>query len=142
MEKEFVVEHLSELPDVASKILDCFEDKKVVAFKGEMGVGKTTLIKELCKKLGVAELTQSPTFSVVNEYLSTNNQRIYHFDFYRIENEEEAYDLGYEDYFYSGDFCFIEWPERIPGILPEDMVLVYLELDAQMNRKISVRTDC
>jgi tRNA threonylcarbamoyladenosine biosynthesis protein TsaE len=103
-----------------------------------MGVGKTTLIKVLCKQLGVEESTNSPTFSIVNEYLSTSQKSIYHFDFYRIEKEEEVFDMGYEDYFYSGNFCFIEWPEKIPNLLPEEVVKVSIELDDDYNRLISV----
>ena len=88
-----------------------------------MGVGKTTFIKEVCKQLGVTDVVNSPTFAVINEYAS-NVGPIYHFDFYRIKNIEEAYDFGYEDYFYSGNFCFIEWSEKIVDILPDDCIQV------------------
>jgi len=127
-----------ELVGVAKSLLNDFSDKKIILFYGEMGVGKTTLIKVLCKQLGVEEATNSPTFSIVNEYLSTSQKSIYHFDFYRIEKEEEVFDMGYEDYFYSGNFCFIEWPEKIPNLLPEEVVKVLIELDDDYNRLISV----
>lgn len=127
-----------ELVGVAKSLLNDFSDKKIILFYGEMGVGKTTLIKVLCKQLGVEESTNSPTFSIVNEYLSTSQKSIYHFDFYRIEKEEEVFDMGYEDYFYSGNFCFIEWPEKIPNLLPEEVVKVSIELDDDYNRLISV----
>jgi tRNA threonylcarbamoyladenosine biosynthesis protein TsaE len=127
-----------ELVGVAKSLLNDFSDKKIILFYGEMGVGKTTLIKVLCKQLGVEESTNSPTFSIVNEYLSTSQKSIYHFDFYRIEKEEEIFDMGYEDYFYSGNFCFIEWPEKIPNLLPEEVVKVSIELDDDYNRLISV----
>jgi tRNA threonylcarbamoyladenosine biosynthesis protein TsaE len=127
-----------ELVGVAKSLLNDFSDKKIILFYGEMGVGKTTLIKLLCKQLGVEESTNSPTFSIVNEYLSTSQKSIYHFDFYRIEKEEEVFDMGYEDYFYSGNFCFIEWPEKIPNLLPEEVVKVSIELDDDYNRLISV----
>ena len=103
-----------------------------------MGVGKTTLIKVLCQQLGVEEPTNSPTFSIVNEYLSNQNKTIYHFDFYRIEKEEEVFDMGYEDYFYDNSYCFIEWPEKIPNLLPPDAIKVKIMLDDENNRIISV----
>ena len=127
-----------ELPSVAISLLEGFSDKRVILFYGEMGVGKTTLIKIISKQLGVNEVTSSPTFSIVNEYSTTNNHSIYHFDFYRIEAETEVMDMGYEDYFYSGNYCFIEWPERIPNLLPDDAVKVTIVQDEENNRLISV----
>ena len=127
-----------ELVNIAKSLLKDFSDKKVVLFYGEMGVGKTTLIKELCKQLGVEEPTNSPTFSIVNEYISISHKPIYHFDFYRIEKEEEVYDMGYEDYFYSDNYCFVEWPEKIPNLLPEDAIKITIEEDEGNNRLISV----
>lgn len=127
-----------ELPQVAEQILTAFGNRKVILFYGEMGVGKTTLIKQLCKQLGVEEATTSPTFSIVNEYLANTGQSIYHFDFYRIEEETEVFDLGYEDYFYSNNYCFIEWPEKIPNLLPEDTVTLKVELGENNERLIEV----
>ena len=127
-----------ELPAVATSLLKDFNDQKVILFYGEMGVGKTTLIKVLSQQLGVEEVTSSPTFSIVNEYLSITNISIYHFDFYRIEEESEVMDMGYEDYFFSGNFCFVEWPEKIPNLLPDNAVKVTIVQDEENNRLISV----
>jgi len=104
--------------------------QKILLFHGEMGVGKTTLIKEICKELGTDDITSSPTFSIVNEYKTNTNDTIYHFDFYRINNEEEAYNIGVEDYFDSDAWCLIEWPSVIQNLLPLDYVNIHLsELD-------------
>lgn len=135
---EYIARAEEDLIEIAEKMLLDFGAKKVILFYGDMGVGKTTLIKILCKKLGVEELTNSPTFSIVNEYLSNQNKTIYHFDFYRIEEEEEVFDMGYEDYFFEDSFCFIEWPEKIPNLLPDDAVKVKIKLGDENNRIISV----
>ena len=127
-----------ELPKVAEQLLTAFGNHNVILFYGEMGVGKTTLIKQLCKQLGVEEATTSPTFSIVNEYLANTGKSVYHFDFYRIEEEAEVFDLGYEDYFYSDSYCFIEWPEKIPNLLPEDTVTLKIELGENNERLIKV----
>ncbi|MDG1477487.1 MAG: tRNA (adenosine(37)-N6)-threonylcarbamoyltransferase complex ATPase subunit type 1 TsaE [Vicingaceae bacterium] len=136
--KQYKSNSLDDLNEIAKKLISDFSDKKVILFYGEMGAGKTTLIKILCQELGIEELTNSPTFSIVNEYLSNKNETIYHFDFYRIEVEEEVFDMGYEDYFYGDSYCFIEWPEMIPNLLPPNSVKVTIELDADNNRIISV----
>ena len=99
---------------------------KVLLFHGEMGVGKTTLIKEICKELGTDDITSSPTFSIVNEYITSNGDTIYHFDFYRLNNEEEAYNIGVEDYFHTDSWCFIEWPSVIKNLLPLITNNIYL----------------
>ncbi|MDQ3047480.1 MAG: tRNA (adenosine(37)-N6)-threonylcarbamoyltransferase complex ATPase subunit type 1 TsaE [Bacteroidota bacterium] len=109
---------LEELPAAAKKMLKSFGDEKVILFYGEMGAGKTTLIKALCEELGVKDVVTSPTYSIVNQYKSASGQKIYHFDFYRINSEDEAYDMGYEDYFYSKSYCLVEWPEKISSLLP------------------------
>lgn len=127
-----------ELPQVTEQVLTAFGNRKVILFYGEMGVGKTTLIKQLCKQLGVEEVTTSPTFSIVNEYLTNTGKSIYHFDFYRIEEEAEVFDLGYEDYFFSDNYCFIEWPEKIPNLLPEETVTLKIELGENNERIIEV----
>ena len=103
-----------------------------------MGAGKTTFIKALCAELGVTDEVSSPTFSLVNEYHTSSGEKIYHFDFYRIENEEEVYDIGYEEYLYSGHRCFIEWPEMIGGLVPEDAVTIRIEETGPMSRKIEL----
>jgi tRNA threonylcarbamoyladenosine biosynthesis protein TsaE len=109
---------LSELPALAKKMLQSFSNQKVIAFYGEMGAGKTTLIKALCDELGVTDTVSSPTFSIVNEYRGARGQKIYHFDFYRLKSPLEAYDLGYEEYLYSKAYCFIEWPEKLEELMP------------------------
>ena len=135
---EYKSNSIADLNEIAKQLISDFSDKKVILFYGEMGVGKTTLIKILCKLLGVEEPTNSPTFSIVNEYLSNQNNTIYHFDFYRIEKEEEVFDMGYEDYFYDNSYCFVEWPEKIPNLLLLDAVEVSITMDAENNRIISV----
>lgn len=117
--------NIEQLPDVARRLLDEFPDERFFAFFGPMGVGKTTLIKELCAQLGVTQNVCSPTFAIVNEYSDAQGEPIYHFDFYRIKKLEEAYDIGYEEYFYSGCYCFTEWTEKIEPLLPDR----YLRID-------------
>ena len=109
---------LDEINDVAKQIVEQ-NPNKVILFHGEMGVGKTTLIKALAKELGVNEATSSPTFSLVNEYQTTTNQIVYHFDFYRLNDEVEALDMGADEYLYSDNWCFIEWAEKIPNLIPD-----------------------
>lgn len=118
---------IDQLPKVAQKILDQ-NPNKVILFNGEMGVGKTTLIKQLCKTLGVKDATSSPTFSLVNEYQTDTNQVVYHFDFYRLNKETEALDMGVDDYLYSGNWCFIEWSEKIENLIPEQHTVITIEL--------------
>lgn len=118
---------LENINAAAAEFLKELGDRKIVAFYGSMGAGKTTFIKAICDVLGVTDTVNSPTFAIVNEYLAASGSSIYHFDFYRIKKIEEAYDFGYEDYFYSGDLCLIEWPELIEELLPEDTVKVKIE---------------
>ena len=118
---------LGNIDKAAAEFLKELGDRKIVAFYGSMGAGKTTFIKAICDVLGVTDTVNSPTFAIVNEYLAASGSSIYHFDFYRIKKIEEAYDFGYEDYFYSGDLCLIEWPELIEELLPEDTVRVKIE---------------
>ena len=118
---------LENINAAAAEFLKELGDRKIVAFYGSMGAGKTTFIKAICDVLGVTDTVNSPTFAIVNEYLAASGSSIYHFDFYRIKKIEEAYDFGYEDYFYSGDLCLIEWPELIEELLPEDTVRVNIE---------------
>lgn len=126
---QLIVKNTAELLSVATLLLTYCEGKKIFAFKGEMGSGKTTFIKALCEVLGVKQGVSSPTFSLVNEYLARTGEKIYHFDFYRIKNISEAYDMGYEDYLYSGNWCFIEWPEKVQELLPEGTVMVNITSD-------------
>ncbi|MBK7887488.1 MAG: tRNA (adenosine(37)-N6)-threonylcarbamoyltransferase complex ATPase subunit type 1 TsaE [Bacteroidetes bacterium] len=131
---------LNELDSVAGEILEKASDYKIFCFHGEMGAGKTTLIKSICRKLGVNDEVQSPTFSIVNEYVDRTKNPVYHFDFYRLKNEEEAYDLGYEHYFFSGYFCLIEWPEKVKDLLNLKKADIFIELMAE-KRQITVEYD-
>jgi tRNA threonylcarbamoyladenosine biosynthesis protein TsaE len=124
---------LDQLEEVAQKII-ANNPKKVILFNGEMGVGKTTLIKQLCKSLGITEATSSPTFSLVNEYQTSDNQIVYHFDFYRLNHETEALDMGVDDYLYSDNWCFIEWAEKIPNLIPESHSVINITLLADGKR--------
>ena len=128
---------LFEVDQIAKEIIELISGK-VVLFYGEMGVGKTTLIKEICKSLHSEDIISSPTFSLVNEYRTQNDEPIYHFDFYRIESEEEALDIGVEDYFYSGDWCLIEWPNNIENLLPLGAVEIHLSHAAEGKRSIQI----
>ena len=125
---------LDTLPEVSRQILEAFPDSRVFALYGRMGAGKTTLIKELCHRLEVTDEVQSPTFSIINEYKTAGKESVYHFDFYRINKIEEVFDIGYEDYVYSGSFCFIEWPELAEDLLPEGTVR--LEISGENKRVI------
>ena len=123
-----------ELPEVAEALLDALGDRTVVALRGEMGAGKTTLIRAVAEALGVEDQVTSPTFALVNQYEGANGERLFHFDFYRIDDEREAFDLGYEEYFYSGDLCFVEWPEKIESLLPEEVAEVRIRVDSPTER--------
>jgi tRNA threonylcarbamoyladenosine biosynthesis protein TsaE len=122
---KIVVNCVSELESASTSLLELINDNNIICFYGDMGVGKTTFIKEICKKLGVSDVVNSPTFSIINEYLTENDESVYHFDFYRIE-KEEAFDMGYEEYFYHGDLCLIEWPEKIASIIPKNVIKVQI----------------
>ena len=132
-----IIFSLAEIDAVAEKILT-ENPKKILLFNGSMGVGKTTLIKSLAKKLGVTDATSSPTFSLVNEYQINGNQSIYHFDVYRLKNEMEAMDMGIDEYLYSGNWCFIEWPENIPNLIPEEHSTITIELLPDGKRRLTL----
>jgi tRNA threonylcarbamoyladenosine biosynthesis protein TsaE len=125
-----------DLKSAAIQLLEFAGEEKIFLFEGDMGAGKTTFIKVICEVLGVEDLVSSPTFSIVNEYLAKED-KIYHFDFYRIKDLQEAYDIGYEEYFYSGDLCLIEWPERIALLIPEHHVKVDIQVTGTEQRIIS-----
>ena len=129
---------MEDLNSVAREVLGRAGGKKVWLFYGEMGSGKTTFIKALCRACGVADAMSSPTFSIVNEYRTGDDRSIYHFDFYRIRNEIEAYDIGSEEYFYSGNLCLIEWPEKIPSLIPAEHVKVSLVVEDKNLRTIAL----
>jgi tRNA threonylcarbamoyladenosine biosynthesis protein TsaE len=128
---------LNELPAAAQSILDSTSNEKVIAFYGEMGAGKTTLIKEICRQLGSQDNVTSPTFALMNEYRTDSEQKIFHFDFYRIDSIAEVFDMGYEDFFYSGNLCLVEWPEKIKQLLPQNCLSVYITVENNL-RTITV----
>ncbi len=121
------VHSLKELPRVSEQLLGAFPDERVFAVYGELGVGKTTFIKAICRVLGVQDMVSSPSYSLINEYRRLNGESVYHFDFYRVRKLEEVFDLGYEDYFFSGNYCFIEWPEKLDYLLPSSCCKVFME---------------
>lgn len=134
---EITIKSLDNIHEAAKKFIKEMGDGKVFAFYGKMGAGKTTFIKALCEVLGVEDVITSPTFAIINEYTDGEENPIYHFDFYRIKKLEEVYDMGYEDYFYSGNLCLLEWPELIEEILPDNVIKVTIEEQADGTRKIS-----
>lgn len=131
---------LEELSGIAQSVIKNAK-YKILLLEGEMGVGKTTLIKELVKQLGSKDNVSSPTFSLVNEYHTTNEEKIFHFDFYRIDEEEEALDMGVEEYFYSGEWCLIEWPNKIKNLLPLKSVSVLIKVNENQTRTIQLTTN-
>ena len=132
---EIKINDLNNIRETAREFIANMGDHKVFAFYGKMGAGKTTFIKAICEELGVEDVITSPTFAIINEYTG-QDQTIYHFDFYRIKKLEEVYDMGYEEYFYSGALCFIEWPELIEEVLPEDTVKVTIKEEVDGTRAI------
>lgn len=128
---------LNRLNSAARELLEVFPDSRIFAFYGEMGAGKTTFIQSICRELGSEDNITSPTFALINEYSTNKGETIYHFDFYRIKNMEEAYDMGYEDYFYSHHYCFIEWPEKIAPLLPPEIVEVRIKITTNNQRCIT-----
>ena len=131
------INSLDELEIAAKELITVFSNDRVFAFYGKMGAGKTTFIQSICRALGSDDNVTSPTFALINEYNTANLDSIFHFDFYRIKDIEEAYDLGYEDYIYSGSYCLIEWPEMIDSLLPEKMVKVKIEVQDDDTRLIT-----
>ena len=135
---ELKIENLEKISEAAHDFVANIGENTVFAFYGKMGAGKTTFVKAVCEELGVDEVITSPTFSIVNEYRSAmTDELIYHFDFYRIKKIEEVYDMGFEDYFYSGARCFIEWPELVEEVLPDDAVKVSIEEQADGSRTVT-----
>ena len=137
MSKTLFAKNLEQLNSVSEQIIEHTSPHKKFAFYGEVGVGKTTLIKSLSLHLGVTDVVSSPTFSIVNEYPINESDKIYHFDFFRIEDEQEAYDMGYEEYFFSNAYCFIEWPEKIANLIEEDIVRIKMSTEG-IKRRIEV----
>ncbi|UKK48977.1 tRNA (adenosine(37)-N6)-threonylcarbamoyltransferase complex ATPase subunit type 1 TsaE [Prevotella sp. E9-3] len=135
---EILIQDLDHIHEAARQFISLIGDHTVFAFYGKMGAGKTTFVKAVCEELGVEDVITSPTFAIVNEY-TTPSSPIYHFDFYRIKKLEEVYDMGYEDYFYSGNLCFIEWPELIEEVLPDDAVKVTITENSDGSRTVSAQ---
>lgn len=134
---DLFVKSLADLDNAASEIISLAFNNRIFLFYGDMGAGKTTLIKSLCKQLGTNDNVASPTFSIVNEYVAPKGN-IYHFDFYRLKTQTEAMDMGFEEYLYSGNYCFIEWPEKIPELLPENYISVNIDEQLDRTRKITL----
>jgi len=132
---EIIVSSINDLPKAAEKVIEIFKEIRIIAFYGKMGVGKTTLIKEICTTLGVEDEVNSPTFTIVNEYESNLYPIIYHFDFYRIESKEEIHEIGFSEYINFGDLILMEWPEKLEDELPEDCLKVYIE-ETDNNKRI------
>ena len=140
------IDSLDELPHAAAAVINALEGRSVVVFRGEMGAGKTTVGRKLARltereivaRLGADDTVTSPTFAIVNQYTTREGKNIYHFDFYRINRLEEAYDFGYEEYFYSGDLCLVEWPEKIEELLPEEVMTVRIAVGGDEERTIEI----
>lgn len=130
------IPNINAIDAAADKLVDLMGLHTKIAFSGEMGAGKTTVIKSLCKKLGVESIVVSPTFALINEYFTSLGDSIYHFDLYRIENTEELFDFGYEEYFYSDAYCFIEWPEKAMDLLPENVLFFTIKVNKDGSRTI------
>ncbi len=126
IEKKLISKDVSDLPEAAKVLIESCRNKRIFAFYGEMGSGKTTFIKAICDEIGVVDTVNSPTFAIVNVYRTSKHEEVYHFDAYRMKTITEFYDIGYEDYFYSNNYCFIEWPEKIEQLLPEGSIKVYI----------------
>ena len=135
---QLIVSSEKELAIAAEKIIHFAKDKSIWLFCGDMGSGKTTLIKAICKVFGVEDMVQSPTFSIVNEYRNFEDNIFYHFDFYRIKNQTEALDVGADEYFYSGDLCFIEWPQKVSSLIPEKNLHISIEILSETSRAINL----
>jgi tRNA threonylcarbamoyladenosine biosynthesis protein TsaE len=127
---------LDELEGVSKELIGAAQELNIWLLEGEMGAGKTTLVKAIAKELGIKETVASPTFSIVNEYKANNGRPVYHFDFYRMKNETEAYDIGANEYFESGNLCLVEWPEKIPSLIPDHYFKIKLEINDPQSRTI------
>ncbi len=140
MRKEiFSIPDIDSIKKVATEFLNEYPNHKILAFRGEMGVGKTTFIKALCDALGVNDTVNSPSFAIINEYETGSGDKIYHFDFYRLKTIDEAYDMGYEDYLYSDNYCFMEWPDKIEPLLPDDRLDLFFTELGNGTRQIVVK---
>lgn len=131
------LQSLDKIDEVAVRLLKELKGRKKVAFSGEMGAGKTTMIQALCRVLGVDQVVTSPTFALINEYYTADGEAVFHFDLYRIEDISELYDIGYEDYWYSDAWCFVEWPEKAEELIPDDFVFLRIDVQEDGSRALS-----
>ena len=131
---QIVCKHLEALSSIAKTIVETYPQHRIFALEGQMGAGKTTFMQYMAKTLGSASLVSSPTFAIVNQYDIADDKSIFHFDFYRIKNLQEAVDIGFEEYLYSGNYCFIEWAEKVSPLMPDDTITIKIEVDEQQNR--------
>lgn len=136
--RQITIDSLADLPKVAELVLESLNGRNVVAFFAPMGAGKTTLISTLMESLGSEDIVTSPTFALVNQYYTAEREPVYHFDFYRINSINEAFDMGYEEYFYSGDLCLVEWPEKVEQLLPDDTMVVKIEILDENTRRFTI----
>ena len=135
------IENLQNYPDAAKEFIEAMNGRRIFAFYGNMGTGKTTLIKSICEAMGVEDAINSPTFAIVNEYEDREGETIFHFDFYRIKSLAEVYNMGYEEYLYSDAYCFIEWPELIEELLPEETTKVYINEESDGTRTVTITNE-
>jgi len=136
------ITNLDQLPIVAKELLAAFPQARIFGFYAELGAGKTTFIKALCEELNVTDVVNSPTFAIINEYRTKQNQPIFHFDFYRLKNLKEVCDLGCEEYFYSGNYCFLEWTELAESLLPQSFLKIEITVSDSKNRQLSATQIC
>ena len=136
--RQITIDSLADLPKVAELVLASLNGRNVVAFFAPMGAGKTTLISTLMESLGSEDIVTSPTFALVNQYYTAEREPVYHFDFYRINSINEAFDMGYEEYFYSGDLCLVEWPEKVEQLLPDNTMVVKIEILDENTRRFTI----
>ncbi|MBQ6870443.1 MAG: tRNA (adenosine(37)-N6)-threonylcarbamoyltransferase complex ATPase subunit type 1 TsaE [Alistipes sp.] len=136
--RQITIDSLADLPKVAELVLESLNGRNVVAFFAPMGAGKTTLISTLMESLGSEDIVTSPTFALVNQYYTAEREPVYHFDFYRINSINEAFDMGYEEYFYSGDLCLVEWPEKVEQLLPDNTMVVKIEILDENTRRFTI----
>ena len=138
MKQEISIKNIGDIDRAAAKFIERIGDRKLVAFFAPMGAGKTTFTTAICRVLGVTDPVGSPTFAIINEYMKADGEPMYHFDFYRINSINEAFDMGYEEYFYSGDLCLVEWPEKVEPLLPDDTMVVKIEIIDENTRRFTI----
>lgn len=136
---EVISYSINDLPAVTKRIFDFAGDEKIWLFFGDMGAGKTTLIKHICDHISTTDVVSSPSFSLVNEYENREGKKVYHFDFYRIKDQEEAMDIGVDEYFQSGNLCLVEWPEKIPSLLPDNYFSIHISVNSEDKRIITLK---